>query len=111
MAELVGLDKYRSTIERSNALVVTITSDGWDRIERSDIHAPTGLIHLSDPAFKIIKRYGLFDDDMIDNPLARPATVFIDADGRIESVFLTENWRIRLSTAQTLGLLLGGVAQ
>ena len=111
MAELVGLDKYRSTIERANALVVTITSDGWDRIERSDIREAAGLIHLSDPAFKIIERYGLVDDDMIDNPLARPATVFIDGDGRIESVFLTENWRIRLSTAQTLGLLLGGVAR
>lgn len=68
----------------------------------------SGVVHVANPSLDIISSYGLIDNDMPDRTLARPATIFIDKEGKVESMFLTENWRIRLSAEQTLGLLLKG---
>lgn len=89
-------------------MVITITSETWDRVHKSSLDVRSGIIHIADPSLEIIATYGLIDDDMPDRTLARPATIFIDEDGKIESMFLTENWRIRLSAEQTVGLLLKG---
>ena len=53
---------------------------------------------LSDGDRKTITAYGLLHEGAgIDgSAIARPATLVIDADGRVQWRNLTENWRIRV---------------
>ena len=63
---------------------------------------------LSDPELAAIRAYGLLHEDGgLDGDIARPATLILDAEGRIAWRHLTDDWRVRPRPAALLETVRG----
>jgi peroxiredoxin len=76
------------------AISVDSVDDNRKVVEKLGLDYPV----LSDADRKTITAYGLLHEGAsIDgSAIARPATLIIDANGRVQWRYLTENWRVRV---------------
>ncbi|MCO4762162.1 MAG: redoxin domain-containing protein [Myxococcales bacterium] len=93
------MQKNLKLIEKAQIRMVAIcpqdTKTGRSLKERLSLTFPL----LSDPHFRVIKHYGVFDQG---NETAWPSLVLVDMKGRVRWRHITDNYRKRLTTAQVL---------
>ena len=84
--------------------VVVISKDAASDLREFAALEGYGFTLLSDPNLELVDAFGLRHEgaDPHGGDLARPAVLFFDRSGRLRDAFLTENWRIRLTSEKAL---------
>jgi len=94
MFELQGLQLRKSEFDRHGAVIVAVVVDSTE--QNAQVARDLGLDYrvLSDPQMSAIDAYGL-RSDADGQPVARPASMLIDANGVVRWRDVTDNFRLR----------------
>jgi peroxiredoxin len=96
MWELQGLQLKQEEFTRRNTEILAVVVDPVEQNAQVVRDLGLGYRILADPSLAMIDAYGLrHEQGSGEPPIARPATILIDADGVVRWRDLTENYRLR----------------
>lgn len=94
-----------SAIQDRNAELWVISIDPADKLEAMKKDMGLTFPHLMDPGSKVIRSFGLLNEQH--GELPHPATLVLDADGVVRFLEINVNFRERPATAKVIEALQG----
>jgi len=92
-------------IRAAGGEVVAVAKDAPDALARMAAEQHLDFTILSDPGLALVDDFGLRHkgaDPSGHGDISRPASLFFDARGKLRDRFLTDDWRVRLTTDEAI---------